>query len=307
MQIDRLGVHDSVVGVFPPERLASTLSTVYPDVSVVGDDAIGEYDGIVTLAHRDAFFEVDWVHSIQAGYDRFPLSEFEDAGTTLTNSAGIHGTSVGETVLGYLLSFARRHHRYRDHQQEPVWRRPAWDEPFTLSGESLCVVGLGTIGTGIAERANAIGMEVTGVRRSGEQVEGVSRVYTPDELHEAVSDARFVAVSVPLSDETERLIDADVLAAMDEGSYLINVSRGSVVDQDALVAALESGEIRGAALDVFEVEPLPHDSPLWGMDEVIVTPHASAYTREYYEDVAELVIENLERIESAGELTNRLV
>jgi D-2-hydroxyacid dehydrogenase (NADP+) len=307
MQIDRLGVHDSVVGVFPPERLVSTLSEVHPGVSVVGDDEIGEYDGIVTLAHRDAFLEIDWVHSIQAGYDRFPLPEFEEAGTTLTNSAGIHGTSVGETVLGYMLSFARRHHRYRDYQREPVWRRPAWDEAFTLSGESLCVVGLGTIGTGIAERAAALGMEVVGVRRSGEQVEGVNEVYTPDDLREAVSGATFVAVSVPLSGETEGLIDADALAAMDEEAYLINVSRGSVVDQDALVEALEAGGIRGAALDVFEVEPLPQDSPLWGMDEVIVTPHASAYTREYYEDVAELVIENLRRIEENGDLTNRLV
>ena len=307
MQIDRLGVHDSVVGVFPPEQLVSTLSEVHPDVSVVGDAEIDRYDGVVTLAHRDAFFEVDWVHSIQAGYDRFPLSEFEDAGTTLTNSAGIHGTSVGETVLGYLLSFARRHHRYRDAQHEPVWRRPAWDEAFTLSGETLCVIGLGTIGTGIAERASAIGMEVVGVRRSGEPVEGVSEVYTPDDLHEAVSGVTFVAVSVPLTGETERLIDASVLSAMGEGSYLINVSRGSVVDEDALVSALESGEITGAALDVFEVEPLPHGSPLWDMDEVIVTPHASAHTREYYADVAELVTGNLRRIETGEALTNRLV
>lgn len=169
------------------------------------------------------------------------------------------------------------------------------------------MVGLGTLGRGIARRANALGMTVTGVRRSEEPVEGVERVYASDDLHEAIAGARFVALATPLNEHTRGLIREAELATMDEESYLINVSRGEVVDQDALVAALEEGEIRGAALDVFAEEPLPEESPLWGMAEVIVTPHVAAFTREYYEDVAALVRTNVERIDADEPFENRVI
>jgi D-2-hydroxyacid dehydrogenase (NADP+) len=307
MEIERLGVHDSVEMVFPPERLADELSDVVADVAVIDDAGVPDCDAVVTFEHREAFLDLAWVHSIQAGVDRFPFDAFEAAGTVLTNSTGIHDTSVGQTVAGYMLSFARRLHRHRDHQREREWVQPAWDEPFTLDGETVCVVGLGTLGRGIVEHANGLGMRVTGVRRSGDPVDGVETVHTPDELEEAVAEARFVAVAVPLTDETEGLIGADELAAMSADAYLVNVARGPVVDQDALVAALQDGEIAGAALDVFDPEPLPTDSPLWDADEVIVTPHCSAFTRDYYRDIAGLVRENLGRIAAGEEFQNRVV
>lgn len=307
MEIDQLGIHDSVSAVFPPERLRDALADTAPAVSVVDVEGARDCDGVVTFAHEEAFLDCGWIHSIQAGYDRFPLDELEDRGIVLTNSTGIHGESVGETVLGYMLSVARRLGQYARQQEHREWSRPEWDVPFTLAGESVCVVGLGTLGRGIATRTNALGMAVTGVRRSGEPVEGVERVYASDELHEAISGARFVALAVPLTEETEELIGGAELAAMDEGSTLINVSRGSVVDQDALVSALEAGEIRGAALDVFAEEPLPEDSPLWEMEEVLVTPHAAAYTRGYYEAIAGLVRENLDRNATGEPFENRVV
>jgi D-2-hydroxyacid dehydrogenase (NADP+) len=308
MELARLGVHDSVSAVFPPERLAETLSDEAPEVVVVSDDGeIAACDAVVTFAHREAFVGLEWVHSIQAGYDRFPLEEFEAAGTRLTNSTGIHGESVGETAVGYMLMLARRLHQYVRQGTRKEWNRPTWDVPFTLEGESVCVVGLGTLGRGIAERAGALSMEVTGVRRSGEPVEGVKRVYRSDELREAIADARFVAVATPLTDETEGLFSRAEFETMREDAHLINVARGPVVDEEALIDALEAGEIRGAALDVFETEPLPEESPLWGFEEVIVTPHAAAYTREYYRDIAALVEENVSRIAAGDELRNRVL
>ncbi|ADJ16044.1 D-2-hydroxyacid dehydrogenase [Halalkalicoccus jeotgali] len=308
MHVERLGIHDSVSAVFPPERLCEALADLHPEVVVVDDAAaISACDAVVTFAHEEAFLDLEWIHSIQAGYDRFPLPELEDRGIVLTNSTGIHGDSVGETVLGYMLGVSRRLQQYARQQERREWDKPDWDVPFTLAGESVCVVGLGTLGRGIADRADAIGMTVTGVRRSEEPVEGVDRVYASEDLHEAISGVRFVALATPLNEHTRGLIGEAELAAMDEESYLINVARGGVVDQDALVAALEDGEIRGAALDVFETEPLPEESPLWGFEEVTVTPHVAAFTREYYEGVAGIVRTNLERIAADGTFENRVV
>ncbi len=311
MQISHLGIHDSVGAVFPPEQLREALSSIDPAVAVVGDDPeeLADCDAVVTFAHRDVLLdsELQWVHSIQAGYDRFPLDEFEEAGILLTNSTGIHGTSVGETVLGMMLSIARRLHVFARHQTNYEWNRPEWNEPFTLQHEPLCVVGLGTLGQGIAKRADQIGMHVTGVRRSAESVPHVREVYTNDDLHEAISEAQFVALATPLTDTTEGLMGEAEFAAMREDAYFVNVARGQCADEEALISALEAGEIAGAALDVFEEEPLPEDSPLWEMDEVIVTPHAAAAERDYYDHIAELVRENVQHIDADEEITNRVV
>lgn len=304
--IDRLGVHESVSAVFPPAKLVESLSDLSVEVAVV-DDGIAPCDAVVTLEHRDAFEDLEWVHSIQAGVDRFPFDRFEERGVVLTNSTGIHGRSVGETVAGYLLAFARRLHRHVANQRERRWDRPAWDEAFTLTGERICVVGTGTLGRGVAEVTGALGLEVVGVRRSADPVPGFDEVYVTGDFHEAIADAAFVVATVPLTDETRRMFDREAFAAMREGAYFVNVARGGVVDEPALIDALEREAVAGAALDVFEEEPLPEESPLWGMDEVIVTPHCAAFTRDYYRDVADLVRENFDRIERGEAWRNRVV
>lgn len=301
----RVAIHSSVGRIFPPEKLQSLLSEFDTDVT---DDVDG-YDGVVSFGHEPEFLEADleWIHVVRAGYDEFPLDALRKRGIRLTNSNGIHGASVGETALGFMLQFARRLHRYRSDQADHVWNTPAWDEAFTLDGESVCVVGLGTLGVGIARRADALGMDVTGVRRTPTPVEHVEEVFTPDRLVEAISDARFVALTVPLNDATEGLLGAEELDAMREDAYLVNVARGGVVDQSALVDALESGSIAGAGLDVFEEEPLPETSPLWEMENVVVTPHAAAATVDYVDRIAALVRENLRRREVGESLTNLVV
>lgn len=305
----RLGVHESVSVMFPAEVLRDAIDPDGDTVEVVDGAAdITPLDAVVTFGFDEAFLEADlrWVHSTQAGVDKIPVGRLADHGVAVTNSTGIHGESAGETVAGYMLMLARGLHRHVRSQVDREWGDPAWDSAFTLAGESVCVVGLGGLGRGIAQRADALGMHVTGVRRTPLPVGHVDRVYTSDDLDEAIADARFVVLAVPLTDETERLIGPDELAAMRGDAYLVNVARGEVVDQSALVAALDEGTVAGAALDVFETEPLPADSPLWDMEDVIVTPHEATDSRGKPDLIAPIVRENRQRLEAGEPLVNRI-
>ncbi|MFB6255704.1 MAG: D-2-hydroxyacid dehydrogenase [Haloplanus sp.] len=309
-RISTLGVHDSVAEVFPPSVFRDTLDGGDGPTVVVlsaGDD-LAACDALVTFGYEDRFLDagLDWIHSIQAGVDRFPFDALRDRGVALTNSTGIHGDVVGETGVGLMLAFARRLHAHRSNQERGEWIRPAWDDAFPLRRESACVVGLGTLGQGIATRASALGMSVTGVKRTPTPVDGVGRVYPPEDLHDAIANARFVALAVPLTDDTEGMFSTPEFETMRDDAYLINVARGPVVDQTALVDALDAGELTGAGLDVFETEPLPAESTLWDREEVIVTPHAAGFNEEYYERVATIVRENLRRFEAGESLTNRV-
>jgi len=304
-----VGIHQSVRHIFPPGHLRELIADV-GSVAVVPDDRpVGDCDALITFAYDSAFLDadLDWIHSVQAGVDRFPFEDLSDRGIRLTNSTGIHGDAVGETVVGYMTSLARRLHVYRSNQERREWQTPVWDEAFTLAGESVTVVGLGTLGQGVASRADCLGMHVTGVRRTPTPVDHVERVYTPAALTDAVADARFVVLTVPLTDATRKLVGESELDAMRSDAYLINVARGAVVDQAALLDALESGGIAGAALDVFEDEPLPADSSLWDMDDVIVTPHVAAATRDYADRIADLVRENCRRLANDEPLANAIV
>ncbi|WP_367176233.1 D-2-hydroxyacid dehydrogenase [Haloarcula rubripromontorii] len=309
MDPDTLGIDPSVSTLFPPEVLIDRLSDLLVETTVIDEreSQPGTCDGVVTFAHREWLPEVEWVHSVQAGVDRFPHESFREAGVVLTNSTGIHGDAIGETVAGYVLAFARRLHDHVANQQRSNWSQPEWDEAWTIAGERACIVGLGGLGRGIVDRLTGLGIDVDGVRRTPVSEPGVDRVYTPSELETAVADARFVVLAVPLTEKTRDLIDGDVLAAMRDDAYLINAARGGVVDQDALVAALKDGGVAGAALDVFETEPLPESSPLWEMDEVIVSPHCGAFTREYVDNVATIVRENVRRLRAGDEPVNRVL
>ena len=308
MRVDQLGIDESVSILFPPNALNDALDLPIPTKIVDGAAAASvDCQAVVTFSYHDAFDDVAWVHSIQSGVDQFPHDRLRDAGVALTNSTGIHGDAIGETVAGYLLAFARRLPGVVTAQSDAEWSPPAWDEAWTVRGEQACVVGLGTLGGGIVDRLTGIGVEVTGVRRTPTPEPGVERVYTPSNLRSAVADARFVIAAVPLTDATTGLIDAEILEAMREDAYLVNVARGEVVDQDALITALDDGEIAGAALDVFETEPLPASSPLWEMDEVIVSPHCAGFTHRYHEHVGSIVAENVARIRAGDALVNRVL
>ena len=306
MNINTIGIHDSVADIFPPERLVDKIVRGDVTASVVDDDSLFDCDAVVTLAYTDEFLAADvgWIHSIQSGIDRFPLSDLFKNDIVLTNSIGIHRDCVSDACVGYVVGLARGLDVFIHNQTDRHWERPAWDQTFTVAGETACVVGLGTLGCGIAERLNTLGMHVTGVRRQPDPVDHVDQVFTSSELPKAIAEARFVVLAVPLTEATTQLVDADLLASMANDSFLVNVSRGGVVDQTALIEAIQTGDIAGAALDVFETEPLPKDSPLWDLERVIVTPHSAGLYREYHSDVANIVRENLDRIRDGDPLLN---
>lgn len=300
-------MHESVENVIPKEAFVAAFDDLETPAVLVDDEAdFGPTDVVVTYVPVPGLRDAAWVHCARAGYEAFDTDAYETAGVPLTNSTGIHGTTVGELAVNYMLSLARMLHVYRDHQTRREWCDPPYERPFTVQNERLCVVGLGTIGTGIASRADALGMDVVGVRRSNESVPGVSEIYRPEHLHSAIEDARFVALAVPQMAETDGMLSTPEFETMREDAYVINVGRGPVVDESALVTALDDGAIAGAALDVFETEPLPAESPLWDFEDVIVTPHKGSATNRYHLDIAELVRENLRRFRNREPLENRV-
>ncbi|WP_336363461.1 D-2-hydroxyacid dehydrogenase [Halalkalicoccus salilacus] len=305
--LERLYVHESVENVIPKRAFVEAFADLPIPAELVGDgEEYEETDAVVTYVPRPEFLDAGWVHCARAGYDEFDTDAYDAAGVPLTNSSGIHGATVGELAVGYMLSLARLLHVYRDHQNENEWYTPEYERPFTVENESLCVVGLGTLGEGIARRGDALGMDVVGVRRSDDPVPGVSELYDPDELHDAIAEARFVAIALPHNPATDGLFGTAEFESMREDAYLINVARGPIVDEDALVDAIDSGAIAGAALDVFETEPLPEESPLWDFEDVIISPHKGSATNRYHLDIADLVTENVDRYRSGEELRNRV-
>ncbi|MFB6091815.1 MAG: NAD(P)-dependent oxidoreductase [Haloquadratum sp.] len=309
--ISRVGIHDWGTHPCPPEHLRDLLSDrdeLDCEFAVCEAGEAPEFDAVVTLFHHDEFVgAVEWVHDIRSGYEDFPLDAYRDAGTTVTNSTGIAGDLVAETVTGLVFSLAKGLYRFRDQQRDREWARLDWQRPFEVSGETACVVGLGELGGSVASRLGVLGMDVEGVDVRPVSGLGIDRVSDPSRIEDAVADARFVVLTTPLTDATRGLVDRSVFEAMREDAYLLNVSRGAVADRGALRTALETGEIAGAALDVFHTEPLPEDSPLWEMDDVVVTPHAAAQADTYGDRIADLVATNVERLTDDGTPWNQIV
>lgn len=212
-----------------------------------------------------------WVQCMGAGVERFLGPELPPR-VLVTRAAGIFGPWMAEYTLGRCLWVTQRIEHFRRQQAERQW---APIDPIPLRGQTLCIVGLGDIGRHIGRMARGLGMKAIGVSRSGKRVKEADRVYRTDALRKALAGADFVVVSAPLSAETRGLIGAAELAAMKPSAWLINVARGSIVEEKALVEALRERRIGGAVLDVFEQEPLPADHPLWALDNVALTPHIS--------------------------------
>ena len=219
----------------------------------------------------------------------------------VTNASGSHEPEMAEFAIANMFALAYRLPDYVDQQRAKVWKQRM---PRALEGSTMCVVGLGTIGQSIARRAKALGMQVTGVRRSGAPVDDVDTVVTMDERLEAIRGANVLVVVAPLTDETRGLIGADELAALAPRATIVDVSRGGVSDIDAVVEALGSGQLSGAAIDVFEPEPLPDTSPLWDVPNLLLTPHAAGNSRSYVSRWAQTLASNIEALEAGQPLAN---
>lgn len=247
----------------------------------------------------DSAEELRWVQACSAGVDHYDLDRLREEGIALTNASGVHAEPIAEQVLGYMLAFERGIAQGIRQQERGVWERYTGGE---LRGKTLGVVGLGAIGTRVAEFGDMLGMETLGTKRDPASApDVVDEAFGPDGIWEVLTRSEYVVLACPLTDETEGLIGSAELAAMGSDAVLVNIARGGVVDEDALTRALQQHSIGGAALDVFEEEPLPQESVLWDLSNVIVSPHMAGSTPAYWTRCGELFAENYERY-VAGDL-----
>lgn len=287
-------------------RMFSEIDRYFPDREIVlledesaFADAMPEIEVLLGFRMpRDHWGSATSLRLLQipgAGVDSvLPAPELPDA-VQICNASGCHEPEMPEFVIAALHTLVYRMPTLVDRQRENTWKLVRPSGPIT--GRTLCIVGLGTIGQSVARRAAALGMTVVGVRHSGAPVEGVDQVVTPDRRMEVLTGAGAVVVITPLTDDTRGLIGAEELAAVAEGAVLVDVSRGGVVDVDALVAALADGPLESALVDVFETEPLPGDSPLWSVPNLMITPHTAGWSRDYANRILQLMAENLEAVE----------
>jgi len=243
-----------------------------------------------------------WVQSWGAGVERFLTPDFVAAPITLTNAAGIYAVPIAEHVMAFILYFSRRFNRFVRWQSEHRWE---WGEPDELAGKTVGIVGLGGIGSQVARRAKAFDVRVIAVRNHPEKPSpDADEVRGPDGLDWLLTESDYVALCAALTPRTRHLIGAAQLQRMKPTAYLINIGRGALVDEPALIKALREGQIAGAGLDVFETEPLPQDSPLWDMPNVMVTPHNSGSSPRSFSRTMDLFRRNLERYLAGQQLLN---
>lgn len=244
-----------------------------------------------------------WFHTFSAGVDSPAFQQLIDRGAALTNSSGASAPSIAQYVLAMMLHTVKRVGTWRDQQARHEWRQiPAGE----LTGQTAGIIGAGAIGGEVARLAQAFGMRVVGIRRSARRARHVDEQLPPSGLPQLLQQSDFVVLACPLTNETERMIGADQLRMMKSTATLINVARGRVVDETALVHALQEGRIAGACLDVFEQEPLPESSPLWSMPNVVVTPHNSGFSPLNMPRSMAIFLDNLARFLDKRPLRNRV-
>jgi phosphoglycerate dehydrogenase-like enzyme len=253
-----------------------------------------------------------WLQQWGAGADwLLRYTDVAKLDVVITNASGVHPIQITEHILAFLLAFARQLHHAIRAQGRREWRRPSRDDFFTdhpffeLAGKTMVLIGVGAIGTRTAGIANAMGMRVLGVRRNPKiRVPGIDAMYSPGQLLDVLPEADFVVVTVPLTPETQGMIGESELRAMKPTAYIVNIGRGGTIQEEKLVQALQEGWIAGAGLDVFEIEPLPESSPLWDMENVILTAHYAGLTPHYEERAMAIFVENLERYMNGRPLRN---
>lgn len=250
--------------------------------------------------------QLRWLQTGGAGVDTLPLEELARRGVTLTNNSGVHAPNIAEHVLAMMLAFARQLPRLVRVQDRHLWRdTETHGEVFELNGQTLLLLGLGDIGLAVAARAVAFNLRVIGVRRRDLPVTDLPIELAPmDQLADFLAVADHVVSSLPLTKTTRGLLGAEQLAAMKPGAYVYNVGRGPVIDTDALIESLASDHLGGAGLDVVDPEPLPADSPLWDMSNVLITSHTSGASPNYWERGAAILIENARRFGAGEPLLN---
>jgi D-2-hydroxyacid dehydrogenase (NADP+) len=232
---------------------------------------------------------LEWIHALTSGTEHLNTLRLP-ASVTVTSARGMHGPQMAELAILLMLALARDLPRMLVHQHQSKWQR--WTQPLLL-GKTAVIVGVGSIGEALAVRCRAFGLRVVGVSAGRTEAAGFDEVQPRARLAEMAAHADFFVVLVPYSADTHHLVDASILAAMKKSAFLINIARGSVVDEVALIDALRTGRIAGAGLDVFESEPPATDNPLWRMQNVIMTPHIGGLSDVYAKQALPVLLHNL--------------
>ena len=304
----------------PPPQFAAGIRQRWPAMNVVHLpnydhvlDELPDTDILVGFSLRREQLasakKLKWIHATAAGVGQLMYPELRESGIVLTNARGIHSAPMSEHILGMIIALARRFPDAFRFQQAAHWaQQEIWDaRPGELRGKLLLIVGYGTIGRELARIMQSMGMRIWGITRSGNgDRDLVERILPASQLHDALPLADFVVLAAPQTPSTRRMIGEKELAVMKRSAYFLNVARGTLVDQNALINALRARTIAGAALDVTEEEPLAPESPLWKLDNVFITPHISAATENLWPRQEALLLENLERWFDGRELLNRV-
>ncbi|MGA9049304.1 MAG: D-2-hydroxyacid dehydrogenase [Dehalococcoidia bacterium] len=245
-----------------------------------------------------------WIQVMAAGVDRYLTDEILRSRVTVTNVSGIHTTTIGEFVMGLMLMFVKRSDMCFQLKQQKRWQQ---FNPGILKGKTVGIVGLGNIGREVARLSKAFGMIVIATRRSaheGQKSKNVDKVFAPGRIDGLLASSDFVVLTLPLTAQTLHIVGEAQLRSMKRTAYLVNIARGNIVDEKALVRALKKKWIAGAGLDVFEEEPLPSDSPLWELPNVIFSPHVAGGMENYIEQTNGVFCENLVRYLNKRKLLN---
>jgi len=306
----------------PKPLLAETIRRRWPQMRVVH---LRDYDRLAEELPDTGIFvgyslrakqlkdakKLKWIHSTAAGVAQLMYPELRDSGILVTNPRGIFSVPMAEHTMGLLLALARNFPDALRGQDQAQWAQQAlWDKPqrlTELNGKIVLIVGFGSIGREFAKRAKAFDMRVWGVTRSGQGDRALAeRIVSSAQLEEVLPDADYVVIAAPETVDTRHLIGAAEIARMKRGARLINVGRGSLLVEAALIQALNSGALGGAALDVMQIEPLPPDSPLWKAPNLFLTPHTSAVSDRLWERETALLMELLEHWFDGREMFNRV-
>jgi D-2-hydroxyacid dehydrogenase (NADP+) len=271
------------------------LTAQLPDADVLVVSQMWKNDLLAAGAEKLKF-----IQSISTGVDQYDQQMLRGRGIRLASAAGATAQAVAEHAMALILALQRHLHTGRDNQARKHWRGMISDIPSRedqLGGKTLLIIGLGRVGTRLAKLAKAFELRVVATKRDASHgVEWVDRVYRYDRLPALLPAADIIVLACPLTPDTQNLIDATALAAMKPSAHLINVARGRIVDEDALIHALQEQRLTAAGLDVTREEPLPASSPLWTMPNVLITPHKAGETQRIEEAVIDLLMENLERL-----------
>ncbi len=262
--------------------------------------------GLIDGEKIKEFKNLKWIFSYSAGVDTYPLDVLKDMGVVLTNTSGVHAKPIAEQVFGAMIMFSRNLIEAFRNQEKRIY--DPWIDHSELSGKKLLILGMGAIGKEIARKAKAFDMDVTGVRNRANQElpQYFDRAYPTSELDKHLAGMDYIVSILPSTDQTNRLFGKEKFDLMDEKTIFINVGRGNLIVEEDFIEALESKKIRGAYLDVFPVEPVPEDSKLWDLDNLIMTPHNSGPTPLYFSRAIKIFEKNYKLFKNNEKLINTI-